>query len=372
MESTWTWSQKRQAKILLVFSGVVFLVAAILMVRIFLVEPEVEEVKKGQDPAVVWSNVFSVQGDSYGAVARFVNRESQWLSPEARYRFIFYDEEGEIIKTRAGKTFFKDGESFFAFERDITFEEPPAWTGFMWENIEWQQLEEKEDENDSDYRIKLHSIDLSSDLTRPQLKAVIENTGLLHIPSVEAVVVISDEYDNLVSASRAVTDSISFEGNARLNMSWPEPFTFSESFCDPPLSARVLLLGGDRSDAGDLLDTLKGLEEEIEKGFSWEFDSNEVENVDDERLIDLINKEEERLASAEDQLLFILFPERAIGKSVADKLSEVRKEDSIKTIPIGRYGGGELGIRVRDIETTIRQNCTREPDGVDIHTRIKE
>ncbi len=368
MGSIWSWGQKRQVSYILIFSTIIFIIVAVFLTTKFLIKPpEVVELT-GDDPVVMWSNAFPVGGNIHGAIAQFVNTEAGMGSPEAYYKFSFFDNRGRLISEKRGRTFFRAGESFFVFERELDFDETPAWTSFSWEKIRWTEKGRPYDKED--YNVEFSDINLRSDIPTPRLEARIENKGLLEIPSVEVVALIIDEYENTVTASRGVTSEIPFRGGLPLTLSWPGPFAFSKNVCDPPLSAHVAVLNGNEENEFDMNEILTDFEKEMEEGFSWTLSSNKMgENETGVTAISL-RSEARFLNSRENPIILVLFPEYESRIVSLRILSGLEEYDFVKPIGLREHEEGGLQIDKSEIESILNRNCIQAPRDIRLYTRI--
>lgn len=368
MESKWTWSQRRQAVFIIIFSGIVFIVGLFFLISVFFNEPEEpEEIVVVEDPVVLWSRVFSVTDTQYGAIAYFVNKEENLSSSRAYYKFSFFDSSGTLIGEKTGRTNIKTDELFFVFETDLYFEERPAWTSFSWGDIEWS--EERNNYEEDDYKVDLLNVNLRNDLETPRLDAYIENTGLLSIPSVEVVALMVDEYKNVVTASRGTTAPIPFEGSTSLTLSWPEPFSFSEVFCEPPLRTYAAILNGSERDGEEVAKVFEDFKKEMGEGFSWSLGLNSLDK-ETEVTVNSLKSEAEFLKSRGNPLLFIFFPEEDSVEVSNQILNNFESYDFIKTVPFSRDEDGIFVVESEVIEDSLKERCTQNPHEIKVYTRI--
>lgn len=367
MESTWTWSKRRQAVFVLVFSVIVFLLVAFFLTLSYFNKPKKPDQLIVKEPVVVWSRVFPVTDSQYGAIAYFSNTNKNFSSPKAYYKFSFFDDKGDLIGEKTGRTILKADELFFVFEDDLYFEERPTWTSFSWEEINWN--EEKNNHNENDYKVDLLNFNLRSDLETPRLDTYIENTGLLTVPSVEVVALVVDDYENVVTASRGRTTSIPFEANTRLTLSWPGPFSFSKDVCDPPLRTHVAFLNGDEDDSEKVATVFEDFKKDIGEGFSWSFGFNSLEE-ENEVTVTALKGEAEFIKSRQNPLFLVMFPEEDSVKVVNEILNNFESYDFIKVVPVSLDEEGLFVIDTEEIKKFLRERCIQEPQEIKIYTRI--
>ncbi|MGM0482873.1 MAG: hypothetical protein ACQEP6_03365 [Patescibacteria group bacterium] len=369
MSSNWTWSARRQAIIIGSFMVVVFLIGAVILTRVFLITPEEEpSPEEGyQEPKVFWSKTFQVSGDLHGAVAHFYNFEGNLRSPKAVYRFTFFNKEGEVIKTREGETFFEPGESFYVFENDLYFEEKPEWTTLSWEEVEWEKEERTLEEKG--YSVDVADIELADLGSTPRLEARVVNTGSLHIPSVEAVVLIYDEYENTVSASRATLDPIRFDKEARLSLSWPDKFKFLDNSCSPPLETEVVLLDNQGDDASSIRNELETFEENVDKGFSWSFGFFNTSRREAGEIVEAVERRSASMRHRDNPLFVLVYPKEENVSEIEDKLDHY---DFVEMLPVSHGDGGYLRANLSSLYEILDRNCVHEPEKVRVHSRVLE
>lgn len=365
MSTTWTWSQKRQAYLLLLFSGVVFVSAMVFFTIVFFTKPEVESKYGGQDPIVMWSKVFPVEDNLYGIIVHFNNTEPAWWSPDAGYRMVFFNEKGEPYSEHRGRIFFEAGESFFVFDTGVVLNDGvPAWTGFYWEDIEWREV--KEGERDDVYKLSLSDVGMESDRLSSRLQVVVENTGALEIPKLEAVALVVDEHDNVLAASRSVVGPISFGGKKMITLSWPMSFNLSDKVaCIEPLEVKLLLLGGSSENEEEAKRALIDFNEEVESGFFWSLDSISIED-DGEVAVNRIKNEIEDLRGNDNSILIVIHPD--------DINEELRGFWEglvfVRMLPMRYVNSEYVDINREVIKRILDRNCAQESKDVKIYTRV--
>ncbi len=370
MTSVWTWGQKRQFTFLITVFTIIFIIVAVFLTLNFIVKPpEVIEIR-GNDPVVIWSNTFPVGGNLHGAIAHFANTENEMFSARAFYKFSFFDERGRIISEKKGDTSFGAGESFFVFERNLNFENTPAWTSFSWERIDWK--EGRKDRDEVDYNVSVPEVNLRSDIPTPRLETRVENIGFLTLPSVEVVALIMDEHENVVTASRGVTVSIPFRESTPLTLSWPGPFTFSKNVCNPPLTIHMALLSGHETNELEVINVLRDFEKEMEEGFSWTLSMNELGENESGITANSLRSEARFLSSRENPRIVIVFPEERSRIVSLQILRELEEYDFIETMPVKTDNDGGLNIDIMDVERVLKSICVQKPRDIRIYTRISD
>ena len=372
MGSKLTWTVKRQAIIIGSFLGVVALLLFFLLTVVFVSEPEEAPVDLGQElqkPMVLWNVAFPVSEDFHGAVGRFVNVESGYHANKANYRLTFYDQSGEVIGTRDGETFFDAGESFYIFERNLRFSETPEWTGLTWESIDWEEGRRAGAREGYDFSIS--NVKMERDLSTPRLEGRVVNTGAIDIPSVEAVALIRDEYDNVVSASRVVLGLIPYNGDTRLSLSWPERFRFLNSICSPALETRVVLLDNTDDDIGSVSDVMESFESDIDEGFLWSLKLFiDSEEIDTEEILEGIVREAHAIRYRDAPLFVFAFSEEIDRELVAKIEGALETYDFVKTLQMNRDNFGYLPSDLSKLYNIFDANCAQEPERIEVHGRI--
>lgn len=370
MSTTWTWSQKRQAYIILFFSGVVFFVVMAFLTFDFFTKSEDVYEDSNSYPLVMWSNVFPVRGDHYGFIAFFHNTESNFKSLVADYQLVFFDENGESFAKHKGETFFGPGESFFIFEREIIFEDKkPAWTTVYWENIEWQEV--GEDYNNRNEDIVLSGdVSVKSDLDSSYLQTAIKNIGDSDVSKVEVLATVLDEYENVLLASRSTVGPVFFDEEKKITLSWPSTFDISEGVsCDDPLQFKVNILEGSGENERYVESVLSDLDKNIKSEFSWSVDSIDLENRDIALVENQINSEINIFNSYENPLFVIIYPDD--GKVDLSFLDDIRKNSFVRMISMSYKEEEGINIDKEAIKGIVKRNCIQKPRDVEVYTRVK-
>ena len=188
-------------------------------------------------PVVLWSKVFNISGDVYSAVAYIENPNITSKNPRAKYRFGIYDTNNKLITTIEGETSIPKGKKFAVFETGIVLKnQKPKTADFQFTNFApW----EKDERKDLDVTVNHSTLLFAS--TTPRITGSITNNSTETIPQVELVVLVLDNNENVVAASRSFVDSLVKKVTQDFVFTWPKPFNLGVEACLNPVDVDLVL-----------------------------------------------------------------------------------------------------------------------------------
>lgn len=367
MDMSWSWSERRQAVII----ASVFLISflfIILVVVPFVFPKKVQlpsETFPG--PVAMWSSIFHVHSNTYGAIALFSNTYSNLRSPQAGYRFTFYDENGDLIDVKRGRTSFEGKESFFVFERELFFDKKPSWTSFSWEKIEWDWAREV---NPLDYKTEISDVKMENFHSAPRVNARVKNQGVLDIRALEAVALVLDESENIVSASKIITDEVPFRGETNLRFSWAKPFTIAKKICTTPLKLHVFVLSDDNDSSIAVGNFLKEIETGFQQGFSWKLSSGDIAQKRASLIAEEIRNEVRILSLEQNPLVIILFPEENLRDYVVAIADDLINYDFVESVSMSKKEDGAFVVDKVRLSDLINKSCVQDLLKIEVYARV--
>ena len=172
--------------------------------------------------SVIWARAFRVVPGRYNAVAYLENHNTNTVVSKIKYRFRFADANNIYIGKREGETTVPAGGHFAVFETAVDIGNSiPTYTTFeftetpLWVTVPKEKIDQ--------LRIAVSDIKLENTDTSPILSAIVKNNSLLIISEIDVVVILYDEKENAISASRTYLEKLSGQEKAEIRFTWPEP-----------------------------------------------------------------------------------------------------------------------------------------------------
>lgn len=173
---------------------------------------------------VWWERPFKVTHGVYNVVAFFENQNLESGIKEVAYEFRLYDKDNVLVsEPRRGTTFIESNKRSAVFESGITTGDNEAYTAFF--KISSVQNWERTDLSFSYNLFNIGEPILSSQDTTPKITATIKNESFYNFVDVPVVVIVYNNKDNAIAASRTYIDSIEQGETQSVYFSWPEPFS---------------------------------------------------------------------------------------------------------------------------------------------------
>jgi hypothetical protein len=237
-----SWRSRRQGAYLGVFVLLVVLVVFIIVYPILFKAPTCTDKKQngfetGVDcggqcqlycpktvalPRVEWASVFYVSEDVYNVVAMLTSTAPSAGARNASYTFTLYDEAGKVIKEVKGNTFIPPASSFAVFEPQIrTGQRTPTRVRFVWDDNQIYFEKTKFNSNSLPIDVSLWKRDTVLDTER--LTVNISNNSLRSIEESDYIVVVYDENDEPIAASKT-RSALGARSDQVLFFSWPYQF----------------------------------------------------------------------------------------------------------------------------------------------------
>lgn len=196
---------------------------------------------------VVWAKSFMVFPDQYNSVAYIENKNLVASTPELRYTFRLYGENG-LITERSDSTIVPPDSVYPIFEggiktngeevirTEIELEEPELW---LPATIGRDQFVTKD-------------IDLVNADGTPRLNVTLNNTELTEAKDVLVVATIFDAAGNPLTASQTFVDVFAPRSDEQLVFTWPIPIAKTIRSCEVPSDVVVAIdLSGSMNNDGN-------------------------------------------------------------------------------------------------------------------------
>lgn len=266
MRTTAFWAFKRRLAYGTFFASVLFLIGLYVYFQYFYHVPTCfDGVKNNEEvgvdcggacvrmcsfelapPTVRWARSFNVTGNLYNAVAYVENTNRLAASPELKYTFSLFDEDG-LITERSGSTILPPNSVYPIFEGRIdTGGRVPTRTFLDLEPPELWQPSEIGSEQFTIVNRELENVD-----SNPKLNAVVENQGLEEVKEVELVATIFDSKRTALTSSRTFIDNFAPRSEQRIVFTWPEPIATTIRSCEIPTDVLMAVdLSGSMNDDG--------------------------------------------------------------------------------------------------------------------------
>lgn len=189
------------------------------------------------EPQIRWSQSFRVTDGQYNVVAYVENRNRDAGVRDLEYRFILYDEQGDVITERAGTTPLPPDGVYPIFEGAVstngvalarTFVELDADPVWLSAAAGREQFE-------------VRSRQLFDADVRPRLSARVYNTSLDDERDVEIVATIFNASGIALTASRSVVPLFLGREEREVVFTWPEPIAKTVRSCEVPSDIMVVL-----------------------------------------------------------------------------------------------------------------------------------
>lgn len=259
-----SWARKRQ----ITYISIIFITFLVVGVGVYFIyfyqPPSCSDGKQNQDEVgidcggvceqlcvsqvrelnVLWAEALRVENGVYNAVAYIENANVSFEARNLSYEFTFFGPNGNTLETRSGTTFVPRNQRIGIFEgRVMTDGTPIDRTEFRFtDDPEWYR------DATPDPEFTVQDSDLSDEDTRPFVRATLINESVKTLENIDAVVVVYDDFNNPIAASKTLIKRLPKNTSAPLAYTWPEPYTVGDRVCEVPVEAALVI---DRSGSMD-------------------------------------------------------------------------------------------------------------------------
>ena len=176
-------------------------------------------------PVVLWAKVFNISGDVYSAVAYVENPNINSKNQKASYQFRIYNDKGKLVTIREGETSIPKGKKFVVFETGIILKnEKPKSADFQFLSFSsWEK------DKTIEPAVSISHSTLLSTTTTPTITGSVSNNSLKGIPSLELVILLLDNSENVIGASQTFIDDLKKNSSQDFVFTWQKPFTVEPS-----------------------------------------------------------------------------------------------------------------------------------------------
>jgi hypothetical protein len=236
-----SWATKRRFTFISILGGFFLIFIVLPGIFIFYKAPTCYDGKQNQDevgvdcggrcpllcsidalsPVVLWQRVFRVSEGSYNVVAYVENPNLNSGAVNVPYLLKLYDEKNILVYEKTATTFLPPHKTIAVFIAGImTGERIPTRASFEFiRQPVWVKGILRESE------LKIQNPILSAEGEQPHFEMDLKNTSTKKVSDIEVVVIVYDEKDNAVGASRTIVDAIGPDASAPLVFTWPEAFS---------------------------------------------------------------------------------------------------------------------------------------------------
>lgn len=211
------WRLKRQ----LIAIGIFGLLIAIVVFGLFFFfqapvdersAPSFDGVKAPQPVRLMWARFFPVRTGVYDAAALVENPNNNRKAAAIRYIFRLFDEDNILIAAKEGISFLNPAEQFIIFEPlVVTAVRTPKRISFETREVTWQTEEKRV------LPITIKQKQVEKDTVR----AVVANTGIAPLASLEAVAILLDSAGNAIAVARSIIEAIAAGEEREIVFTWP-------------------------------------------------------------------------------------------------------------------------------------------------------
>lgn len=189
------------------------------------------------EPHVRWAQSFRIADGQYNVAAYVENRNRDAGIRELGYRFVLYDERGDVITERSGVTPLPPDGVYPIFEGTVTTDgRTPARTFIeLDQDPFWLAADAGREQFEVRSR-QLFDVD-----ARPRLLARIYNTSLDDERDVEIVATIFNASGTALTASQSVVPLFLGREEREVAFTWPEPIAKTVRSCEVPSDIMVVL-----------------------------------------------------------------------------------------------------------------------------------
>ena len=237
------WAQKRKRNILIVAGIILLVIISLIFTRVTNKEPScVDGIQNGTESGidcggdclrlcqeearnliVWWERPFRVANGLYNTVAYIENQNLYSGLEKITYEFRLYDENNLLAaQPFQGTTFIEPNKRSAVFASGIITGESEV------NNVFFRILStQRWDKVPQDFSFDLFSVGepvLSNQETAPKLSVLVENKTFFDFTDIPIVVILYNQKDNAIAASRTFIDRLSQGESTQVFYSWPEPF----------------------------------------------------------------------------------------------------------------------------------------------------
>ena len=193
------------------------------------------------DLVTVWTRVFPIDDRVYAAVAYIDNQNSGHYIPSIQYEFMFYDESGIAVNRSSSFTTISSGGITPVFVPHVLSEERViSNVTFRFVGDPLQYLIPTND----DHSFLTRSIDIEAgEGKQPRVVGLVENISTVVVPEVEFVLILYDQENTAVAASRTFERNMFPNEKRELLYTWVNPFVLNKVPCAGGLCSNSITRG---------------------------------------------------------------------------------------------------------------------------------
>ncbi len=159
-----------------------------------------------EDLEVLSSNILFFDG-SYDVFAQIRNPNSMYGSGDLRYSFKFYDQDGNFISEKKGKTYILASETKYILENNLKITPTPSFTKLEIDSVNWQEQKRSAIKLPI-FSKKYEKISMSGSSIVSQVSGVIENQSNYSFVNVDLVVILFGENKKQIAINQTKINNL--------------------------------------------------------------------------------------------------------------------------------------------------------------------
>lgn len=213
-----TWAQKRQFTVLIIFLVAAILIFGWLFFYFFGENEETGDVLNARDFSILWARFFKLR-DGFIDLAALVENPNDFSAGKFKYSFKVYDQNNILISIKEGESYAGPKEKFVLFEPKVAvFQRTPFRVILDIEDMVWEKNFKKESP-----LIDILGTEKFLEDVSPHLSLKIKNRGQKTYENIETAVVLWKNENEAVGVSRTIISNLNIEEERLINFTWPEP-----------------------------------------------------------------------------------------------------------------------------------------------------
>jgi len=171
-----------------------------------------------EDLELLSSDVLFFDG-TYDAFAKIKNPNSRYGTGELRYKFKFYDKDGNFILEKKGKSYILASETKYILESNLEIVPAPSFVKFELEPVDWQE-QKRSIIKLPIFSKKYENVSIPGSAVVSQVTGVIENQTNYSFMGVDVVVVLFDENEKQIAVNKTKINNLRASERRNLVIPW--------------------------------------------------------------------------------------------------------------------------------------------------------
>jgi hypothetical protein len=171
-----------------------------------------------EDIEVLSSDILLFDG-GYDVFARIKNPNSRYGIGDLKYKFKFYDQDGNFISEKKGKSYILASETKYILESNLSVTPTPSFVRFEVESIDWQE-QERSIVKLPIFSKKYESVSIPGSVVVSQVTGVIENQTNYSFIDVDVVVILFDDNEKQIAINQTKINNLRAAERRGLVIPW--------------------------------------------------------------------------------------------------------------------------------------------------------